>query len=159
MFTSDSSHCHPADSILDTNIILSHAICPSLCSSNKEDLERDRAHVSITSSFVPGAKPLNCMIAATKFKPTKINFGGLFGLSTKINTHENYPLYGIYPRFIQYFLGGIIRQQLLFSCIQVCHNQSIGNMSLSNYSKLSKTSHDLNNLKRMMNFVSTYCPQ
>ena len=33
--------------------------------------------------------------AATKFKTTKINFGGLFGLSTKINTHENYPLYGI----------------------------------------------------------------
>ena len=36
------------------------------------------------------------LIAATKFKTTKINFGGLFGLSTKINTHENYPLYGIY---------------------------------------------------------------
>ena len=35
------------------------------------------------------------LIAATKFKTTKINFGGLFGLSTKINTHENYPLYGI----------------------------------------------------------------
>ena len=36
------------------------------------------------------------LIAATKFKTTKINFGGLFGLSTKIiiNTHENYPLYG-----------------------------------------------------------------
>ena len=36
------------------------------------------------------------LIAATKFKTTKINFGDLFGLSTKINTHENYPLYGIY---------------------------------------------------------------
>ena len=36
------------------------------------------------------------LIAATKFKITKINFGGLFGLSTKINTHENYLLYGIY---------------------------------------------------------------
>ena len=35
------------------------------------------------------------LIAATKFKTTKINFGGLFGISTKINTHENYPLYGI----------------------------------------------------------------
>ena len=35
------------------------------------------------------------LIAATKFKTTKINFGGLSGLSTKINTHENYPLYGI----------------------------------------------------------------
>ena len=34
------------------------------------------------------------LIAATKFKTTKIKFGGLFGLSTKINTHDNYPLYG-----------------------------------------------------------------
>ena len=35
------------------------------------------------------------LIAATKFKTTKIKFWGPFGLSTKINTHENYPLYGI----------------------------------------------------------------
>ena len=34
------------------------------------------------------------LIAATKFKTTKINFGALFGLSAKINAHENYPLYG-----------------------------------------------------------------
>ena len=33
------------------------------------------------------------LIAATKFKTMKINFGGLFGLSMKINTHENYLLY------------------------------------------------------------------
>ena len=26
-----SSHYHPADSIFNTNILLSHAICPSLC--------------------------------------------------------------------------------------------------------------------------------
>ena len=25
------SHCHPADSVFDTNILLSHAICSSLC--------------------------------------------------------------------------------------------------------------------------------
>ena len=56
--------------------------------------ERDRACVSITSSLVPGCHTPE-LIAATKFKTTKINFGGLFGLSTKINTHENYPLYGI----------------------------------------------------------------
>ena len=35
------------------------------------------------------------LIAATKFKTMKINFGALFGLSTKINAHENYPLYGM----------------------------------------------------------------
>ena len=29
--SSNSSHYHPADSIFDTNILLSHAIRPSLC--------------------------------------------------------------------------------------------------------------------------------
>ena len=71
MFASDSSHCHPADSVLDTNILPSHAICPSICSSNKEDRERDRACVSITSSLVPGCHAPE-LIAATKFKTTKI---------------------------------------------------------------------------------------
>ena len=94
VFASDSSHCHPADSILDTNILLSHAICPSLCSSNKEDRERDRARVSRLHHHYAGCHAPE-LIAATKFKTMKINFGGLFGLSTKINTHENYPLYGI----------------------------------------------------------------
>ena len=28
---SNSNHCHPADSVFDTNILLSHAVCPSLC--------------------------------------------------------------------------------------------------------------------------------
>ena len=101
MFASDSSHCHPADSVLDTNILLSHAICLSLSngSSNKEDRERDRARVSLHHHFSGCHAPE--LIAATKFKTTKINFGGLFGFSTKINTHENYPLYGIgiYFRF------------------------------------------------------------
>ena len=57
VFASDSSHCHPADSVLDTNILLSHAICPNLCSSNKEDREIDRAHVSITSSLCRVPRP------------------------------------------------------------------------------------------------------
>ena len=47
--SSNSSHCHPADSVFDTIILLSHAICPSICRYNglvlnKEDRERDRAH-------------------------------------------------------------------------------------------------------------------
>ena len=38
------------------------------------------------------------LVAVTKFKTTKINFEGLFGLSTKIRLHENYPPYNIiYP--------------------------------------------------------------
>ena len=31
ILASNSSHCHPADSVFDTNIFLSHAIYPSLC--------------------------------------------------------------------------------------------------------------------------------
>ena len=97
MFASDSSRCHPAaaDSVLHTNILLSHAICPSICSSNKEDRERDRACVSITSSLVPGCHAPE-LIAATKFKTTKINFGGLFGLSTKITRYTVYISMEIY---------------------------------------------------------------
>ena len=36
------------------------------------------------------------LIATMTCKTTKINFGGLLGLSTKINTHENYPLCSTY---------------------------------------------------------------
>ena len=53
VFASDSSR------VLDTIILLSHTICRSICSSNKEDRGRDRACVSITASLVPGATPLN----------------------------------------------------------------------------------------------------
>ena len=35
-----------------------------------------------------------CCRHVTKFKTTKINFEGLFGLSTEIRPHENYPPYG-----------------------------------------------------------------
>ena len=35
------------------------------------------------------------LVAITKFKITKINVEGLFGLSTKIRPHKNYPPYGI----------------------------------------------------------------
>ena len=31
ILASSNGHCHPADSVFDTNIFLSHAICPSLC--------------------------------------------------------------------------------------------------------------------------------
>ena len=67
---SDSSHCHPPDSVLDTNILLFHAICPSLCSSNKEEIERMYRYFA--GCHAPE------LIAATKFKTTKINFGGPF---------------------------------------------------------------------------------
>ena len=76
-------------------IILSHVICPSLCRyawlSNKEDREQDRALVSI--ALVQCHAP--ALFAVMKFKTMEINFEGLFGLSTKISTHENYLPYCI----------------------------------------------------------------
>ena len=62
---------------------------------NKEDRERDRARVLIyyTSSLMQCHAP--GLVAITKFKTTKINFEGLFELSTKISTHENYPPYSM----------------------------------------------------------------
>ena len=83
MFASDCSHCHPPDSVLGTNILLSHAIYPSLCSSNKEDRERDRVSVCIDYIITCAGCHAPELIAATKFKTTEINFGGLFGVSTK----------------------------------------------------------------------------
>ena len=74
---SNNSHCHPEDSIFDTNILLSHAIYPGLCRYGLVlNKERDRARVSITSSHcvqchAPG------LVAVTKFN----------GLSTKITRH------------------------------------------------------------------------
>ena len=36
------------------------------------------------------------LVAVTKFKTTKINFEGLFGLSTKIRPHENYTCHTVH---------------------------------------------------------------
>ena len=52
------------------------------------------------------------LIAATKFKTTKINFGALFGLSTKINAHENCPLYGIHQSSDRYNIIYIVSSSL-----------------------------------------------
>ncbi|MCG8624938.1 MAG: hypothetical protein MJE68_23430, partial [Proteobacteria bacterium] len=63
---------------------------------------RSRARSSVCLDYIIAYAGCDTpeLIAATKFKTTKINFGGLFGLSTKINTHENYPLYGIVSIFV-----------------------------------------------------------
>ena len=52
-----SSHCHPGDSVFNTNILL-------LSISNKEDRERDRVCVSITASLVQYHAPR--LVAVTK---------------------------------------------------------------------------------------------
>ena len=49
--------------------------------------------VSITSLLVQQCHAPG-LVTVMKFKTTKINFERLFGLSTKISTHENYPPYG-----------------------------------------------------------------
>ena len=71
-----SSHCHPADSVFDTNILLSHAICPSLCMyiwltcSNKEDRERlYRLHHRLCSTATPA--PLYWLLSRN-LKPRKL---------------------------------------------------------------------------------------
>ena len=80
---------------LNTNILLSHAICPSLCRYGLVTKKITNARVSIISSLVQQCHAPG-LVAVTKFKTTKMNFQGLFGLSTKISPHENYPPYGIF---------------------------------------------------------------
>ena len=83
------------------HILLSHAInfvqvsVGILWLSNKEDRERDQVCILITSSLVQCHAP--GLIAITKLKT---DFEGLFRLSTKISTHENYPPYGMQPNTI-----------------------------------------------------------
>ena len=88
-FPSNSSHCHPADSVFDSSI--SCYLSKSLYMyfgliSNKEDRERDRTHVSITSSLVQCHAP--GLVAVMKFKTMKI-------LRAFWTFHKNYPPYGI----------------------------------------------------------------
>ena len=72
IIASNSSHCHLANGILNTNILLSHAVCPSLCrcgfKTKKVTSEIERVyqlHCRLCS-----ATPLDC-VAVTKFKPLK----------------------------------------------------------------------------------------
>ena len=102
VLASNSSHCHPADGVFDTNILLSHAICPSVyryglvrkkITNEIERVYRLQAYISITSSLVQCHAP--GLVTVMKFKTTKINFEGPFELSTKISTYENYSSYRI----------------------------------------------------------------
>ena len=71
---SNSSHCHPADR---WSTLLSHVICPGLCRYGL--VTKKIMSVCMQQCHAPK------MIAITKFKTTKINFEGLFGLSTKLD--------------------------------------------------------------------------
>ena len=74
---------------------LDHAIRPSLC---RYGLVTKITSACIDYIIVSAAVPR--LVAVTKFKTTKINFECLFGLSTKISPHENYPPYGIIYMYI-----------------------------------------------------------
>ena len=63
------------------------------------------------------ATPLDWLLAVTKFKTTKINFEGLFGLSTKIRPHEDYPPYGTMTYALILLLFTSIIQRI---CIRHC---------------------------------------
>ena len=89
------SHYHPADSVFDTtcNVLLSHAFCPNLCRYGLVTKKIASACIDYIIAYAAVSRPrLN---AVTKFKTTKINFEGLFGLSMKIRPRENYPPYGM----------------------------------------------------------------
>ena len=79
------SHCHPVDSVFDTNMLLSHAIYPSLCRYGL--VTKKIASACIDYIIACAVVPRPGLFAITKFKTTKINFEGLFGLSTKITRH------------------------------------------------------------------------
>ena len=66
VLASNSSHCHPADSVFDTDILLSHAFCPSLCRYGLVKIRRSRARVLITSSLVQQCHAPK-LVAVTKF--------------------------------------------------------------------------------------------
>ena len=81
---SNSSHCHPDNSIFDTNI-LHHAICPSLC---RYDLVTKKiASTCIDYIIACAAVPRPWTGCCHEIKITKINFEGVFGPSTKITHH------------------------------------------------------------------------
>ena len=84
---SNNSHCHPADSIFDTNILLSHAICPSLC---RYGLVTKKIVSACIDYIIAAAVPCPWTGCCRNLKPRKL-IEGLFGLSMKISPHENYP--------------------------------------------------------------------
>ena len=94
VLASNSSHCHPADSIFDTNILLSHTICPSLCRYCLVLRLRARSNMHINyiitlQCHAPAPSP-----GLVAVKTTKINLESLIWLSTKITRHTT-PTSGI----------------------------------------------------------------
>ena len=91
VIASNSSHCHPANGILYTNILPSHAICPSLCKCGfvtRKIVSKIECVYQFIHHHLCGATPLD-WISVMTFKITKIDSEGFLGLSMKISTSEN----------------------------------------------------------------------
>ena len=65
IIASNSSHCHLANGILNTNILISHAVCFKTKKVTSEIERVYQLHCRLCS-----ATPLDC-VAVTKFKPLK----------------------------------------------------------------------------------------
>ena len=89
MLASTSSRCHPAIGVLTTNILLSHAICPSVCRSGfmTRKIASEIDPVLITSSFVQCHNVPWTGLLSWNFKLILRPF---FWFSTKVSTPENY---------------------------------------------------------------------
>ena len=57
LFSSNSRYCHPADGVFDANIFLFVPVSLQMRANDKENSERDRVYVSITSLFAQHRAP------------------------------------------------------------------------------------------------------
>ena len=87
MIASNSSHCHPANGILYTNILPSRGICPSLCKCGFVTRKIMSEIECVIHHRLCSATPLD-WVAIMKFKTTKVDSEGFLWLSTKISTSE-----------------------------------------------------------------------
>ena len=86
VLASNSSHYHPVDGILNTNILLSRALCPSLCrcgSTMRKITSKIKCMYRLYHHLC-SAMPLDWV----EIKNHKNNSEGLLWLSTKISTRH-----------------------------------------------------------------------
>ena len=100
---SNSSYCYSVDSVFDTNILLSHAVYPSLCRYGL--VTKKIANVCIDYIIACAAVPPPGLVV-TKFKTMTII---LRAFSTKIRPCNNYPPYGIRPDQLNKLMHGFAR--------------------------------------------------
>ena len=105
ILASNSSHCHPADSVFDTDILLSHAFCPSLCRiwlSIKQRRSRDhrlcRSATPLDWLLSRNLKPRKLILRAFFYFPRKLD-------PTKITRHtvcKSVPFLNLYTHMLYF---------------------------------------------------------